>query len=255
MRCRKWPCGAGEPEVGTGANTTEGDGRERRGCDQAQLEEGGDRAQRCLLSGRLENLPVCVVASRLRVPWRPWRSARRLSVDLVLLGSSRGPHDVADARLFVQVDLDVSVAHFSCRARSYGFVGVPASLPTSPLIRCTARTGPLHPFVDLACPTCERSFCRDRSVQHFPCLGGHCSESSREHAQTVRVQALRRRLLAYFGETTQSFWIATASRLVEAHDVDALLLRMWPHIDPLVLGRMPDTRRSQDGMSQRGPKG
>lgn len=94
--------------------------------------------------------------------------------------------------------------------------------PTPP---CPApTTGP-------ACISCDHRSCRTQRARILPRLGGHRSEYAREHAQAAQIQAQNSHLLIYFGESTQSFWIATTSGLVEARDVDELLLKLWPHID------------------------
>ena len=87
------------------------------------------------------------------------------------------------------------------------------------------------PTTGPACPTCDHPSCRDRRARALPRLGGHRAEYAREHAQAAQVQTRHRHLLIYFGEATQSFWIATPSGLVEARDVDELLLKLWPHTD------------------------
>lgn len=98
---------------------------------------------------------------------------------------------------------------------------------------------PLHrslphrrPLVGPACTVCGHPSCRRRRAQRLPRLGGHRSEYSREHAQAAQFQRQHRHLIIWWGENTQSFWIATPTGLEEAPDVDALLLKLWPHTDP-----------------------
>ncbi len=67
-----------------------------------------------------------------------------------------------------------------------------------------------------------------RRAQRLPHLGGHRAEFIREHAQAAVLQARHRHLIIYFGEATQSFWAVTSTGLLEAPNVDALLLALWP---------------------------
>jgi hypothetical protein len=90
-----------------------------------------------------------------------------------------------------------------------------------PLPRRNALIGPY-------CPRCDHASCRDRRAQRLPRLGGHRSEFAREHAQAAAIQARHRHVVVYFGEATQSFWVAAPTGLHEAADVDALLLLLWP---------------------------
>lgn len=110
---------------------------------------------------------------------------------------------------------------------------IPSPSPSSDPPYRTHRS-PFHrrPLTGPVCPTCEHPSCRDRRAQHLPRLGGHRSEYAREHAQAAQIQARHRHLLIYFGEATHSFWIATPTGLIEARDVDTLLLKLWPHTDP-----------------------
>ncbi|GAB2523812.1 hypothetical protein [Nocardiopsis aegyptia] len=82
-----------------------------------------------------------------------------------------------------------------------------------------------------SCPRCDHASCRDRRAQRLPLLGGHRTEFAREHAQAAAIQARHRHLVIWWGEATQSFWVAAPTGLHEAADVDALLLLLWPHSD------------------------
>ncbi|WDZ92691.1 hypothetical protein PV789_09275 [Nocardiopsis sp. HUAS JQ3] len=93
--------------------------------------------------------------------------------------------------------------------------------PVSPLPRRTPLVGPV-------CPVCEHPSCRVRRAQRLPRLGGHRAEFAPEHAQAAALQARHRHLIIYFGESTQSFWAVTSTGLLEAPNVDALLLALWP---------------------------
>ncbi|WP_368045815.1 hypothetical protein [Nocardiopsis sp. HUAS JQ3] len=104
-----------------------------------------------------------------------------------------------------------------------------------PLPRRTPLVGPV-------CPTCEHPSCRTRRAQQLPRLGGHRAEFAHEHAQAAAVQARHRDLTIWWGEATQSFWIAGPAGLTEAADIDALLLALWPHGTPRSTSQSaPDT--------------
>jgi hypothetical protein len=85
------------------------------------------------------------------------------------------------------------------------------------------------PLIGPVCPMCDHPSCRNRRAQRLPRLGGHRSEFSHEHAQAAAIQARHSHLIVYYGEATQSFWVATSAGLAEARDIDALLLLLWPH--------------------------
>lgn len=89
-----------------------------------------------------------------------------------------------------------------------------------------------RPLVGPVCPACDHPSCRARRAQRLPRLGGHRAEFSREHAQAAEIQARHRHLIVWWGEATQSFWIASSSGLEEASDIDSLLQVLWPHTDP-----------------------
>lgn len=107
---------------------------------------------------------------------------------------------------------------------------IPSPRPSSdPLYR---RLPSRHPLVGPACSVCDHPSCRERRAQRLPRLGGHRSEFAREHAQAARIQSRYRHVIIWWGEATGSFWIATPFGLEEAPDIDALLLKLWPHTDP-----------------------
>jgi hypothetical protein len=85
------------------------------------------------------------------------------------------------------------------------------------------------PLIGPTCPSCDHPSCRTRRAQRLPRLGGHRAEFAVEHAQAAAIQARNRHLVIWWGEATQSFWIATPAGLTEAADVDALLLALRPH--------------------------
>lgn len=81
-------------------------------------------------------------------------------------------------------------------------------------------------------PPCDHPSCRERRAQRLPRLGGHRAEFAVEHAQAAALQAQHCHLLIWWGEATQSFWVATPTGLEEARDVDTLLLMLWKYTDP-----------------------
>ncbi|WP_033303247.1 hypothetical protein [Nocardiopsis alkaliphila] len=109
----------------------------------------------------------------------------------------------------------------------------PIPAPRRPVdTRPAASTRPVTTPTPAACASCAHPTCRTQRARILPRLGGHRAEFAREHHQAAQVQAHNRHLLIYFGEATQSFWIATSAGLEEARDIDALLLKLWPHTDP-----------------------
>ena len=100
-----------------------------------------------------------------------------------------------------------------------------------------SRTG-RQPLEGPACRACGHSSCRERRAQRLPRLGGHRSEYARKHAQAAQLQAHHRHLIVYYGEVTQSFWAATPTGMIEAPDVDTLLLALWTHTAPRAV-RLP----------------
>src|SRR5699024_12349669 len=74
---------------------------------------------------------------------------------------------------------------------------------------------------------------RQRPVPHRVAVPGlRPGREPLEHHQAAQVQARNRHLLIWFGEATQSFWVAGPACLEEAHDLDTLLLKLWPHTNP-----------------------
>lgn len=59
-------------------------------------------------------------------------------------------------------------------------------------------------------------------------LGGQRCEFAREHLIAAEVQADNQHLLLWFGESTQSYWVASAEGLREARTVGDLLLLVDP---------------------------
>ena len=109
----------------------------------------------------------------------------------------------------------------------------PIPAPRRPVdTRSAASTRTATTSTPAACVSCTHPTCRTRRARTLPRLGGHRAEFALEHRQAAQVQAHNRHLLIYFGESTQSFWIATSHGLTEARDVDELLLKLWPDTDP-----------------------
>lgn len=79
----------------------------------------------------------------------------------------------------------------------------------------------------LVCADCAHRTCRAGRAKKLPRLGGHRSEFAYEHHQAAQLQACHPRLLIYFGEATQSFWVASPSEMVEARSFDELLVHLW----------------------------
>ncbi|GHD15886.1 hypothetical protein GCM10007147_03780 [Nocardiopsis kunsanensis] len=78
-----------------------------------------------------------------------------------------------------------------------------------------------------SCPTCAHSTCRTHRAQSLPRLGGHRAEFSTEHTRAAMLQARHRGLIIFFGEATQSYWVASAAGLAEARTWDGLLAHLW----------------------------
>lgn len=98
---------------------------------------------------------------------------------------------------------------------------MPHSTSATPLPAGTsAHCGP-------SCPSCAHRSCRALRARDLPRLGGHRSEYAAEHARAAAVQARHPHLIVYFGEHTHSYWAATSSGLIEAPDIDALLLALF----------------------------
>lgn len=72
------------------------------------------------------------------------------------------------------------------------------------------------------CLTCMHRSCRAHRAEAQPRQGGQRMEFASEHAEAKRVQALNPGVLVWYGETTQSYWIATASGLSEVENIEAL---------------------------------
>ena len=91
----------------------------------------------------------------------------------------------------------------------------------------TARPLQLGDLSGTACPACAHSTCRTHRAQSLPRLGGHRSEFSTEHHNAAVLQARNRGLIVFFGEATQSYWVASAVGLTEARTWDELLALLW----------------------------
>lgn len=78
-----------------------------------------------------------------------------------------------------------------------------------------------------ACVVCTHHTCRVRRAEHLPRLGGHRAEFATEHSQAAQVQAQHRNYVIWFGESTQSFWVASSTEMVEAKTLDGLLAYLW----------------------------
>ncbi|SIO90761.1 hypothetical protein BQ8420_28315 [Nocardiopsis sp. JB363] len=58
-----------------------------------------------------------------------------------------------------------------------------------------------------------------------------------EHQQAVTLQARHRGLLVWWGEATQSFWVASATGMYEAKTYDDLLAHLWAQSQSRLLPR------------------
>ncbi|MFW6641408.1 hypothetical protein ACOALZ_15355 [Nocardiopsis algeriensis] len=105
---------------------------------------------------------------------------------------------------------------------------------TQPAPHAAPRTEAVNPWRPSPnpgpyCQDCKHPSCRARRAERLPRLGGRRSEFAEEHANAAKLQARHRNLVIWFGEATQSYWVATSHGLVEGRDIDALLLALWPH--------------------------
>lgn len=81
--------------------------------------------------------------------------------------------------------------------------------------------------IGATCPACAHRSCRACRAQGLPRLGGHRAEFSAEHTRAALLQQRYRNLIIYFGESTQSYWVASSGGLYEAGDWDNLLAHLW----------------------------
>ncbi|MCY9787747.1 hypothetical protein KIK06_28100 [Nocardiopsis sp. EMB25] len=79
------------------------------------------------------------------------------------------------------------------------------------------------------CARCDHPTCRGIRARSLPLLGGRRAEYSHEHARAAAVQAGYPHLVIWFGESNQTYWVMTPDGLLEAGDIDELLLVLWPH--------------------------
>ncbi|GAA1459154.1 hypothetical protein NE857_29475 [Nocardiopsis exhalans] len=62
----------------------------------------------------------------------------------------------------------------------------------------------------------------------LPMLGGQRCEFAKEHRIAAEIQADNPQLVLWFGEATQSYWVASAEGLREAQTLGRLLLLVDP---------------------------
>lgn len=72
------------------------------------------------------------------------------------------------------------------------------------------------------CRACTHRSCRRRRAASQPRLGGRRAEFAAEHTRAARLQARNPTVVVYYGESTQSYWVATADGLSEVTE-DALM--------------------------------
>lgn len=78
------------------------------------------------------------------------------------------------------------------------------------------------------CTSCAHRSCRALRALRLPMVGGHRREFAREHLIAAQIQADNRHLVLWFGEATQSYWVAAAEGLREARTLGELLLLVDP---------------------------
>ena len=96
--------------------------------------------------------------------------------------------------------------------------------------RPAPNTGP-------ACASCTHRSCRTQRARALPRLGGHRAEFALEHQQAAALQARHRGLITWFGEATQSFWVASPTGMYEAKTYDDLLAHLWAQSQSRLLPR------------------
>ena len=87
--------------------------------------------------------------------------------------------------------------------------------PVLNVYRNALLTGP-------TCSTCTHRSCRARRAERQPRLGGLRTEFSAEHVTVALCQARNPHVLSWYGEATQSYWLATPAGLIEAKDAEDL---------------------------------
>ncbi|WP_087100943.1 hypothetical protein [Nocardiopsis sp. JB363] len=114
----------------------------------------------------------------------------------------------------------------------------PIPAPRRPVdTRPAASAQPITQPAPAACVSCTHPTCRTRRARTLPRLGGHRAEFAREHHQAAALQARHRGLLVWWGEATQSFWVASATGMYEAETFDDLLAHLWAQSQSRLLPR------------------
>lgn len=78
-----------------------------------------------------------------------------------------------------------------------------------------------HPYGP-TCPACAHRSCRALRADHQPRRGGRRREFGAEHATADMLNLRRNDLIFWYGEATQTYWVATPTGLVEAQDAEEL---------------------------------
>ena len=94
-----------------------------------------------------------------------------------------------------------------------------------------------------ACVSCTHPACRTQRARTLPRLGGHRAEFALEHQQAAQLQARHRGLITWFGEATQSFWVASSTGMYEAETFDDLLAHLWAQSQSRLFPREWHSRR------------
>ncbi|GAA1464400.1 hypothetical protein GCM10009603_40940 [Nocardiopsis exhalans] len=87
---------------------------------------------------------------------------------------------------------------------------------------------PFHHPPGPACDSCTHHTCRTLRALKLPIIGGHRTEFEKEHRQAAALQALNPHLLVWWGEHSQSYWVATSEGLTEATNPGHLLSLLDP---------------------------
>lgn len=126
--------------------------------------------------------------------------------------------------------VDTRPIHAAHPLRSAGTTRPTGTTFTPAPPRPAPTTGP-------ACASCVHRTCRTQRARTLPRLGGHRAEFALEHQQAVTLQARHRGLLVWWGEATQSFWVASATGMYEAKTYDDLLAHLWAQSQSRLLPR------------------
>lgn len=103
----------------------------------------------------------------------------------------------------------------------------PIPSPRRPLDNRPALYFRSAPSPGPTCVMCTHHTCRVRRAEQLPRLGGHRAEFAAEHTRAAQVQAQHRNYVIWFGEATQSFWVASTAGMAETKTLDELMAYLW----------------------------